>query len=656
MNDPFTDNASFDFEKLAYLSRIGVRMLDNVLDVTYWPLEQQRQEAMAKRRIGLGFTGLGDVLLMLQLRYDTTDARKFAAEVARTMRDHAYRSSIELAKEKGAFPLLDAEKYLASGFASRLPDGIRAAIRKHGIRNSHLLSIAPTGTVSLAFGDNCSSGIEPVFDWVAERSVKQPDGSWKRYPAIDHAFRRYREHMGLTEEPIESVIEKLPSHFVRAEDLDAEDHLAMVEAVAPYIDTSISKTTNVAPDYPFERFKEVYRSAFDRNLKGVTTFRPSEKVESVLHTRSEQSADPTGAPDTTRPEDIDDSDPDRRVQLASVPTVALASLRWTKRPQLPQGNPAWCYTVDHPHGHRFAVFVGHIENGEKYPFEVWVNGAEQPRALGALAKSLSMDMRCNDRAFLKAKLESLCQASADDGFNLVLPKPVVEQQWVPSLVAGFATLVQYRCEELGTFDQEGPAPVMDALLFRKEPKTGTEGTMSWTVDVRNESMGDDFVLGLKELTLPNGRRRPYSLWLAGEYPRVLDGLCKLLSWDMRVADPAWIGAKLRQLLDYAEVRGDFWAKVPGERRSRMYPSTVAYLARLVIHRFAMLGILDEEGYPMEPVGAVTFDEQAPALKAVGAVENRHLAGARCAECGIYAVIRRDGCDFCTACGATGSCG
>jgi ribonucleoside-diphosphate reductase alpha chain len=187
--------------------------------------------------------------------------------------------------------------------------------------------------------------------------------------------------------------------------------------------------------------------------------------------------------------------------------------------------------VDHPLG-SFALFVGHIENGATYPFEVWVNGAEQPRGLGALAKSLSMDMRSNDRGWLKSKLESLMRSQGDDGFDLAFP-PEGQPVRVPSLVAGFARLVHYRCAQLGAFDEIGETPVLDALMSPKEPKTGTEGTLSWTVDVTNPATGDDFALFVKELQLPNGQRRPYSVWLAGEYPRLFDGLCKSLSFDMR---------------------------------------------------------------------------------------------------------------------------
>jgi ribonucleoside-diphosphate reductase alpha chain len=178
------------------------------------------------------------------------------------------------------------------------------------------------------------------------------------------------------------------------------------------------------------------------------------------------------------------------------------------------------------------------------------------------------------------------------------------------------------------------------------------------VDIHNPATNDDFVMGLKELTLPNGQRRPYSVWLSGEYPRVLDGLCKSLSFDMRVVDPAWVGAKLRQLLDFPEPRGDFLAWVPGEKRKISYPSTIAYLCRLILHRYSMLGILDEDGFPLEDMGVMVEYESENVVhlksRSVGALEVH--PGKRCLECGNYAVIRKDGCDFCSACGAVGACG
>jgi ribonucleoside-diphosphate reductase alpha chain len=288
-----------------------------------------------------------------------------------------------------------------------------------------------------------------------------------------------------------------------------------------------------------------------------------------------------------------------------------------------------------------------------YPFEVWINGAEQPRGLGALAKTLSMDMRADDRAWLDMKLSALQKASGDDGFEMALP-PDGRKVRVPSLVSGFATLIRYRCNELGAFSGEGDGrtPVVDALMGPKEPKAGPDGTLSWTVDVVNHAVGDDFVLFLKELVMPHGQRRPYSMWLSGEYPRVLDGLCKALSLDMRVYDPAWIGMKLRKLLNYGETNGSFMARIPGSAKSQTYPSTIAYLAQLMIHRYAMLGILTEQGYPVEHAGilSVPLDEQAHAAGLYT------LPGRNCPECGNKALIRKDGCDFCTDCGYTGVCG
>ena len=182
--------------------------------------------------------------------------------------------------------------------------------------------------------------------------------------------------------------------------------------------------------------------------------------------------------------------------------------------------------------------------------------------------------------------------------------PSGEKVRVPSLVSGFAKLIRYRCNELGAFADEGngKTPVVDALIGLKEPKTGPDGTLSWTVDVINHNTGDDCVLFLKELVMPDGERRPYSMWLSGVYPHVLDGLCKALSLDMRVCDLAWIGMKLRKLLNYAETNGSFMARIPGSDKAQTWPSTIAYLAQLMIHRYAMLGLLTEEGYPVAHVG------------------------------------------------------
>jgi ribonucleoside-diphosphate reductase alpha chain len=274
VRQPFTAESYFDFEAFAEVVRVSTRMLDNVLDVTFWPLPEQEAEARAKRRIGLGFLGLGSALVMLGRRYDGDAARELAGRISEAMRDHAYLASVELADEKGAFPLFEADQYLAGGFVSRLPEAVRDAIRAHGLRNSHLLSIAPTGTITLAFADNASNGIEPAFSWTYNRRKRMPDDSYRSFEVADHAWRLYR-HMG-------ADMERLPESFVTALQMSALDHMRMLEAVQPYIDTSISKTVNVPEDYPYEAFRNLYLEAWKAGLKGLATYRPNSVLGAVL--------------------------------------------------------------------------------------------------------------------------------------------------------------------------------------------------------------------------------------------------------------------------------------------------------------------------------------------------------------------------------------
>jgi ribonucleoside-diphosphate reductase alpha chain len=261
-----------------------------------------------------------------------------------------------------------------------------------------------------------------------------------------------------------------------------------------------------------------------------------------------------------------------------------------------------------------------------------------------------MDMRANDRGWLRLKLESLARtpgapfsvAMPPDG----LPKPV------PGAVSAFAHVVRWRCEQLGVLDgPDGATPLVDALFSRKEPKSGVDGTLSWTVDVLNPATGDDFAMFVKECLLPDGTKRPFSVWFSGAYPLEFNGLTKSLSLDMRVIDPAWIGKKLRGLKDLPEAQGDFFARVPGSEKQAVQPSTIAYVARLLIHRYALLGVLDADGYPAR--GGSLLWSDAPAPDAAGSAARR---GRRCPDCGHSTLIRRDGCDFCTSCGYTGACG
>lgn len=630
VREPFTDRAWFDEEAFERLVPILVRMLDNVLDGTSWPLKEQAEEARNKRRIGAGILGAGSMLAMLGVPYDSAEARAIVARIVRRMRDAAYRASVELAKERGPFPLLDVDKHLKGAFVSRLPKDIKEGIKRYGIRNSHLLSIAPTGTIALAFADNASNGIEPPFSWVYTRRKRTDDGHVE-YTVEDHAYRLYRRSLGLASG---EKVENLPAGFRSALEISAIDHQKMVAAVQPFVDSSISKTVNVPADYPYEDFKDIYLAAWQDGLKGITTYRPNDVTGAVLVSSSDAKK---------QAEDLDESDPDRRLKLAAVPETVLKSMRWLDRPHMADGNPSHTYMVESPEGD-FAVQIGHFVNGDVHPFEVWVNGSECPRGLGAIAKTLSADMRSYDRGWLKLKLEAL-QKCRGEPFEMPMP-PDGETHTMPGVVAALTWLVAYHCAKIGWFNGEGDSTLTSAMMFRKEPKTGTGGTLSWTVDVKNPATGDDFVLFVKELEMPDGTRRPYSVWLAGEYPKTFDGLCKLLSIDMRIVDPAWIGMKLRKLLTYKEPQGDFLAKVPGSEKQQNFSSTVAYIARLLLHRYAQLGILDEEGRVSGSVEPA-FAGEAPKYG---------VAGRECPECGVKAVIKYNGCDRCTNCGYTGSCG
>jgi ribonucleoside-diphosphate reductase alpha chain len=676
--DAFDNAARFDEAGFAATVKTAVRMLDNVLDVTVWPLPQQAEEARNKRRIGLGFTGLGDALVMLGQRYDQPAARAVAQRISEVMRDAAYEASADLARERGSFPLFNADLYLSgSTFASRLPAALKDRIRAHGLRNSHLLSIAPTGTISLAFADNASNGIEPAFSWSYTRKKRMADGSSKEYAVEDHAWRLYR-HLRGADAPLTDA-------FVTALEMSASAHEAMVAAVAPFIDTAISKTVNVPADYPYADFQNLYMDAWQSRLKGLATYRPNAVLGSVLSV-------PAPAAELAVPLQVADTGlaldqgANMRLRLERAGAAVLASLRWPGRPELPAGNPAWTYMVHHPHG-GFALFVGELaaEPGEPtplsrdavgsraaaaQPFEVWVNGAEQPRGLGALAKTLSMDLRANDAAWLQLKLDALATVAEEHAFEMPFP-PHGERRLFPGVVAATAALVRWRCEQLGALPARAgaPTPVLDSMFSVDEPLTGTSGTLAWAVDIQNPASGEAFTLTLKEVNLAgadgtnaavpgqgavHASTRPCAVALSGNYPRALDGLARLLSLDMRVIDPAWIGMKLRKLLNYAEPLGHFMAFVPGlphgQRRQQVWPSTVAYMARLIIHRYAMLGVLDEEGFPLREMGVL----QTPQPRTPG--QAQLLAGKPCPECGNPTVIHKDGCDFCTACGYVGQCG
>jgi ribonucleoside-diphosphate reductase alpha chain len=272
VSDPFEDHARLDGAALTDLVATAVRMMDNVVDASRFPLPEQQAEAKAKRRIGLGVTGLADALLMLGLRYGSEEAaaqtEAWMKEIARA----AYLASVDLAREKGAFPLFDAEKFLASGTMQGMDSDVRDAIRAYGIRNALLTSIAPTGTISLYAG-NVSSGIEPVFAYAYTRKVLQKDGSKTEEEVVDYAVQMWRDLKGDA---------ALPDYFVNAQTLAPLDHVRMQAAAQKWIDSSISKTINCPEDISFDAFKEVYMAAWDQGCKGCTTYRPNAVTGSVL--------------------------------------------------------------------------------------------------------------------------------------------------------------------------------------------------------------------------------------------------------------------------------------------------------------------------------------------------------------------------------------
>ena len=273
VRQPFTKKAHIDYSEIQNTATIATRLLDNVIDASNFPLTQQKQQALNCRRIGLGITGLADTLIMLGMHYGENIARETAAKIMRNICNAAYHTSSELAKEKGIFPNYDEEKYLSGKYIRALPKELKEKIKTTGMRNSHLTTIAPAGTISI-LANNISSGIEPVFDFSYKRQVLDLDGNYKTYFLKDYAYRLW--------ESLANRTEQLPKQFVNATSLTPIEHLKMQAALQPYIDNAISKTINIPVDYPYDEFESLYMRAFEYNLKGCTTFRPNPITGSIL--------------------------------------------------------------------------------------------------------------------------------------------------------------------------------------------------------------------------------------------------------------------------------------------------------------------------------------------------------------------------------------
>ncbi len=401
VRDPFTSAARIDEAELDGLVRIAVRMLDNTIDASGFPLEQQRQEAMAKRRIGLGLTGLADALMMVGLRYGSTEAADRAGRWAALVNRSAYLASTGLAAEKGAFPLFDREPYLAGETVAALDDEVRTAIAAHGIRNALLTSIAPTGTISL-LADNVSSGVEPVFAHSFTRKVTERDGTRREEVVEDYAVRLYRARFGAEA--------ALPEHFVTAQTLTAEEHVRMQAALQRHVDSAISKTVNLPADISFADFGQVYRLAYDSGCKGCTTYRPNEITGSILSTTPAPVPVPPVAPPASSPEKMA-----RPSELAG----RTYKLNW----------------VDAPHA--FYVTCNDIEeNGRLRPFEVFISSANMEHFawVVALTRMISaVFRRGGDVSFVAEELKGIFDPRGGQWS---------EGRYVPSLIAAIGGILE----------------------------------------------------------------------------------------------------------------------------------------------------------------------------------------------------------------------
>ena len=287
VKDPFTPEASFDFKLLQEIASLGVRFLDNVIDVTLYPLDSQAKEEYAKRRIGVGITGLANCLAQLQIRYGNEDALKTTDDIMACLCNTVYASSALLAEERGSFPLYDVQNWgVNSPVVHRLDSGVQAMIEKHGIRNGVLLTIAPTGTTSLYYG-NVSSGLEPVFQFKAQRNVRQLDDTFLPYTVYDYSYRLYKAVRGRPHDDGFGYADFMVAH----DELTVEEHLQMQAVCQHWIDASVSKTINCPPDISFEDFKNIYMRAIELGCKGCTTYRYSEVRGSILSAHKEADSD-----------------------------------------------------------------------------------------------------------------------------------------------------------------------------------------------------------------------------------------------------------------------------------------------------------------------------------------------------------------------------
>ncbi len=434
VKDPFTENARLDEAELDRIVPLAVRMMDNTIDVSRFPLPEQAEEAKAKRRIGLGVTGLADALIMCRARYGSEPAVALTESWMRRLQRQAYLASVELAKEKGSFPLFDRDKYLAGETVAALDKDVKEAIARHGIRNALLTSIAPTGTISI-LADNVSSGLEPVFSFSYMRSVLMPDGSRTTEEVSDYAYRLYKRQFGERTE--------LPDYFVDAQRLSPGDHVVMQAAVQKYVDASISKTINCPEDISFEAFKDVYLQAYELGCKGCTTYRPNPVTGSVLALKDD-AARKKGSP-------VQQALPFSRPPARPAdPFDAGAVVYMTQPLDRPEALPGRTYKVKWPDSeHAIYITINDVVmDGRRRPFEVFINSKNMEHYAWTVALTRMISAvfrRGGDVSFVVEELKAVFDPRGGQWMG---------GKYVPSLLAAIGEVIERHMIDIG-FLQSG---------------------------------------------------------------------------------------------------------------------------------------------------------------------------------------------------------
>ena len=443
---PFTPEASLDLESLERLVPVAVRMLDNVVDVSRFPLPEQEKEAKAKRRIGLGVTGLADALIFCGVRYGSPEAVRLTREWLGAVQRFSYLASADIAAEKGSFELYDRTRYLAGETVRGLPEDVRAAIGRYGIRNALLNSIAPTGTISL-LADNVSSGIEPVFAFGYVRHVLQPDGTKREESVEDHAFRVWRDLQANKEgggaAPPADV-------FVDAQTLTPADHLAMQAAAQEFVDSSISKTINLPRDIAFDAFKGIYEEAYARGCKGCTTYRPNDVTGAVLEVK--KAAAPQAVP-------------------ALAPAAREDGVVYIAQPlDRPEELPGRTYKIKWP-GSDHAIYItinDVMQDGRRRPFEIFINSKNMEHYAWTVALTRMISAvfrRGGDVSFVVEELKAVFDPRGGQW---------MEGRYVPSLLAAIGGVIERHLVEIG-FLSPAEAPQLAQMAEQKARSAGGAG-------------------------------------------------------------------------------------------------------------------------------------------------------------------------------------